>query len=160
MAERRHGGYRKPEKPAPVSGPGKLSKRTDGGPAQKVRPMTGGPYGEGKELERLQQSAPMAAEGPSAPVKAAQSGPPREPVNVTPFNAPSAYPDEPVTAGAPAGAGVGPEAMGLTSPMAQADLQDARRLLDYLPVLEFIASQPGASNAMRAYVRQIKALNV
>ena len=26
------GGYRKPERPASASGPGRLSKRTDGGP--------------------------------------------------------------------------------------------------------------------------------
>jgi len=29
------GGYRKPGNPAPVSGPGKLSRRTDGGPGSK-----------------------------------------------------------------------------------------------------------------------------
>lgn len=121
--------------------------------------MTGGPYGEAKALQGLQEAAPMAAEGPSAPVKAAQ-GPPREPVNVTGFDAPSAHPDEPVTAGAPTGAGVGPEAMGLGNPMQQADQRDAQRMLEYLPVLEFVANQPGASNAMKSYVRWIKAMNV
>lgn len=159
------GGYRKPEKPAPVSGPGRLSKRTDGGPAQKVRPMTGGAYGEGKAMEQLQAAAPMAAN--DVPQQQQPSGPPppgggapRIPVDVTPFNAPTQNPDEPITAGSPMGAGIGPEALGLQDPMAQADKQDAQRLLQYLPALEFIANRPGSSNAMRAYVRQIKAMNL
>lgn len=158
MAE--HGGYRKPSKPAPVSGPGKLSKRTDGGPAQKLRPTTGGPYGDAASMTDLQRSAPMAADGPSPAQQAPSSAPPPQPVNVTPFGAPSTKPDEPVTSGNPLGAGVGPEAMGVSNPLDQADQQDARRLLDYLPVLEFIANQPGSSAAMKAYVRQIKAMNV
>ena len=40
-----HGGYRKPEHPAPASGPGRLSKRTDGGPGQKLANYTGLDYG-------------------------------------------------------------------------------------------------------------------
>lgn len=154
------GGYRKPRKPAPVSGPGRLSKRTDGGPAQKVRPVTGGAYGENKSLNDLQAAAPMAAgDVPSPPSAGASPAPPREPVNVIPFNAPTQNPDEPVTAGNPMGPGVGPEAMGLQDPRTVADRQDAQRLLEYLPTLEFIANLPGSSNAMRAYVRQIKAMN-
>lgn len=159
MTDRR-GGYRKPEKPAPVSGPGRLAKRTDGGPAQKVREMQGGKYGEGKALEELQAAAPMAAnDAPSMPAGPSRGGPPPMPVEVTPFNAPTQNPDEPVTAGSPMGAGVGPEALGLSNPMEQADREDAQRLLQYLPVLEFVANRPGSSAAMRAMVRQIKAMN-
>lgn len=156
MADQR-GGYRKPDKPAPVSGPGRLSKRTDGGPAQKVRPMTGGPYGEAQALEELQGAAPMAANDVPQPTG---GGAPRQPVDVTPFNAPTQRPDEPVTAGSPMGDGIGPEALGLQDPMVRADQEDAQRLMAYLPVLEFIANRPGSSSAMRAYVRQIKAMNI
>ena len=42
----RHGGYRTPSNPAPVSGPGSLSQRTDGGPRQVQAEMSGMPYGE------------------------------------------------------------------------------------------------------------------
>ena len=43
------GGYRKPENPAPSSGPGALSQRTDGGPAQGAKYIPGLPYGQGQE---------------------------------------------------------------------------------------------------------------
>jgi hypothetical protein len=34
--------------------------------------------------------------------------------------------------------------------------EDLQRLGDWMPVLEFMANQPGASWAMRNYVRQVK----
>jgi len=55
------GGYRQPSNPAPVSGPGALSQRTDG---QGARYMSGGQYGEGQELMELQTSAPMSKAAP------------------------------------------------------------------------------------------------
>lgn len=99
------GGYRKPGNPAPVSGPGKLSRRTDGGPTQAGRYMAGGKYGEGKQLMEQQQSAPMSG-GPEKP-----QAPKLTPI--TSFSSPTARPDEPVTAGAPVGAGPGPEVLAM-----------------------------------------------
>lgn len=107
MAEQ-WGGKRTPGRPAPVSGPGQLSQRTDGGPQQVQARMSGMPYGENAEFNTMQSAAPMAA-SPSAASprvmerKAAQSG-----RQVTPLFAPTARPDEPVTAGAPFGPGDGP----------------------------------------------------
>ena len=55
-----------------VSGPGKLSARTDQSPAgQPTRVAGGGAYGDRKQSEQLQGAAPMAAAGPTA---AAQGG--------------------------------------------------------------------------------------
>lgn len=123
-----------------------------------MRDLTGGAYGEGQQFRQLQQSAPMAAgDAPSPSGPPAPAGAP--PVDVTPFHAPTQNPDEPVTAGSAMGAGVGPAALGLQDPAMQDDQADARRMLPYLPALEFMANQPGSSNAMRAMVRQIKTLN-
>lgn len=100
-----HGGYRKPSKPAPVSGPGKLSRRTDGGPSkgpQPVRGMGGGAYGERKALNEQQASAPMQGGTP------VPSLPP-----VTGLFEPTQRPNEPVTAGSVLGAGPGPSALQL-----------------------------------------------
>ena len=65
MADNR-GGYQQPANPAPVSGPGSLSQRTDGGPIDGVQPQTQGakympglPYGEGGNMEQ-QSGAPLA----------------------------------------------------------------------------------------------------
>ena len=72
----------------PVSGPGPYSKRTD---KQPVREPGGLPYGDNQALRQQQQAAPMA-QAPALP-------------SATPFDAPTARPDQPVTAGANAGPG-------------------------------------------------------
>lgn len=147
-----HGGSRTPSSPAPVSGPGALSKRTDGGPGQPVRVPTGGAYGDATRLAQAQAGAPMAASpGGDQPAHSLLAGLsiPQGPA----FGAPSQQPDIPVTDGAAAGPGAGPEALGLP---VQQD-QDMQALTAYLPVLEHMANQPGASAAARNMVRAIKA---
>jgi hypothetical protein len=110
----KRGGYQPPAKPAPVSGPGALSKRTDGGPAdrQPVRPMpgggAGGNYGDRKASTELEQGAPMAA-APSSPAVPPQGGPPVAQSAADPFG-PTRRPDEPVTSGAMLGPGRTPNA--------------------------------------------------
>lgn len=147
------GGPRTPNNPAPVSGPGALSQRTDGGPGQPVRVPTGLPYGEAGALEQLQRAAPLAASpGGSTPTTPGAGAP----VSLTGFGAPTEQPGTPVTAGAALGAGPGTEALGL--PDQPSD--DMNRLLAYLPVLEFMANQPGASAASRNLVRELKARQV
>ena len=97
MADNR-GGDRKPENPAPMSGPGALSKRTDGGPTQAATYMSGMPYGENTYDQ--QTAAPMAGK-PSVP---AMEMP-------TPLMAPTSRPSEPITAGINMGDGPGSEVM-------------------------------------------------
>ena len=106
MAEQQ-GGYRRPSSPAPVSGPGALSRRTDG---QGARYMAGGEYGEGQEMMDLQTSAPMS-KAPAAPRPSRSRGAGQiveEGMRPTPLFAPTERPDEPITAGAPFGPGPGP----------------------------------------------------
>lgn len=146
------GGYRQPENPAPVSGPAQLSRRTDGGPgdSQPIRVPTGGSYGDATALMKLQQAAPLAAApGGDANPLAGLAVP-----ETTPFGAPSQQPDVPVTDGAAVGAGAGLEALGLTPPK-DADME---RMIQYLPVFEHMANQPGASKSARNLVRQLKGM--
>ena len=109
------GGYQKPSNPTPVSGPGALSRRTDGGPTQGSKYMAGGQYGEGKQLDELQKSAPMAAankpsiSGSRAAIGTANMAP------IVPLTAPTQRPNEPLSAGMPFGAGPGPEALGMAT---------------------------------------------
>jgi hypothetical protein len=146
------GGYRQPGNPAPVSGPGALSKRTDGGPGkQPVRVPSGGAYGERQELEQMQQAAPVSA-SPGGDVGAPQMA--DITAGLVGFDAPTQMPDEPVTAGAAMGDGPGLEALGLPN---QPD-EDMRRLVMYLPVFEHMANQPGSSKAARNLVRQLKGM--
>jgi hypothetical protein len=148
------GGYRQPSNPAPVSGPGALSRRTDGpqgGGSQPVRAPSGGKYGERQALEQMQQAAPLAAD-PGGDVGAPQGAP--VDANVVGFDQPTQQPDTPVTAGAPMGDGPGPEALGLPN---QPD-EDMRRLVAWLPVFEHMANQPGSSKAARNLVRGLKGM--
>lgn len=101
MAEQ--GGYRKPENPAPMSGPGALSQRTDGGPSQGAKYISGLPYGQGQETYNQQTAAPMAA---AEPAPAAPSLPP-----MLSLNDMTQRPDEPLTAGLDIGEGPGSEVM-------------------------------------------------
>ncbi len=95
---------------AQVAGPGKYAKRTDGtafdknASRQPIREMPSQAYGEGVETQAIQSGAPMNAT-PSQPAAM------RPAVRPTPLSAPTERPQEPITAGAPFGPGVGPELM-------------------------------------------------
>lgn len=98
--------------PALVSGPGALSKRTDGG--QPLRHIADAKYGEDKANIAQQKAAPLAnsadegAAGPAPgmPMSSGASAPPgpagpaAPPQPITPFGAPSAMPDQHVSTGA------------------------------------------------------------
>lgn len=132
------GGYQPPRKPAPVSGPGPLSKRTDG---QPVRDLPNPAYGEGKEFEQIQQGARMErAAGPQ----------------VIPLDAPTQRPDEPVTAGVPSGPGVGPEAIGVGLSNRDQSKVDARQIARYLPSLERMANRPGVPPSFVRFVKYVR----
>jgi len=155
MAET-HGGYRPPQNPAPVSGPGNLSRRTDGGPADKkqaVRRLPDAGYGEQAEYQGIQQGAPIAkvepATAPSGAQAAAAALPP-------PLDAPSGRPGEPVTSGADAGAGVGSDALGLFDPSDIA-ANDLAYLLKYLPTLQTMHDNtPQPNTSFTAFVRYLR----
>jgi hypothetical protein len=109
-----HGGPRTPSKPAPASGPGRLSQRTDGGPAQKMREMTDQPYGDATAYAQQQQGAPMAATPPVPTVPgsqiaaAAQQAAPQGAGATPAFGRPTEQPQTPITDGAAIGPGQGP----------------------------------------------------
>ena len=134
-----------------ASGPGALSRRTDRGPAQKIRELPDAEYGEAATYKDLQQSAPLA-QSPGAEGVPTQENPYAN--QVVPLGEPSLNPGMPVTDGAAAGAGAGLEALGLVP---QSD-QDMQKWMAYLPVLEYMANQEGASWAMRNVVRQLKGM--
>lgn len=146
MAENR-GGYRKPENPAPVSGPGKMSRRTDGGPTdmkQPVQEVTGMGYGENKDLNQIQSMAPLSA-APSIP-----SMPMALP---TPLGAPTERPDEPVSAGMPFGPGTSNLPVG---PMQVDNSDDKQRALVILGLLQESLNTGNAPQGTVNIIRQLR----
>lgn len=148
-----HGGYRKPTNPAPVSGPGALSARTD--TAQPAMRLPDAAYGEQAAFQMAQSGAPMA--GPDAGPAGAGGPTGPSPVEVTPFGSPSTMPDQPITAGIDMGAGPGSAALGLVDEDAIRRKADTDALARYLPVLEFLANRPEGSASLKALVRRLKA---
>ena len=145
------GGYRAPTHPAPVSGPGKLSKRTDG---QPIRALSDANYGEQATFRNDQSGAPMASTpGPTASSMSPVSG--LDTSNVVPLSEPSQRPGEPVTSGAASGPGPGVESLGLPNP---ADTAAIQYLRNQLPTLEIMAGMPQASDVFRQYVRRVRAM--
>ena len=104
------GGYQAPSNPAPVSGPGALSNRTDGGPTQPAQYMPGLGYGEGGQNYDNQVSAPLAGNPMAAMGGQAMYGEPAM-AQPTSLDAPTQFPDEPGTAGIDRGPGGGSELM-------------------------------------------------
>jgi hypothetical protein len=148
-----HGGPRTPRSPAPVSGPGKLARRTDGGAAQSIASLPNAKYGENAEFRGLQQSAPLnAATAPQAPDLGGDIGSAPNPVpQPVPVTAGSLRPDEPVTAGVDRGPGPGSEVMALPTPEAPA-VGQWRTARD---AVASVASQPGAPPALRALASRL-----
>ncbi len=135
----------------PVSGPGPYSKRTDTAVSNANTSLPNAKYGEAKAYEEQRTAAPMAkAEG--APPMSLQDMFAGMGQNVVPLNAESTQPDTPVTEGAALGPGSGMEALG----MAPTPDPAMERNKMYIPALEFLANQPGSSDAARNLVRQMK----
>ena len=105
-----HGGYRRPEHPAPTSGPGALSRRTDG--HQPIRVQNDQEYGDRKAQIAQQQAAPLPQQQ-MAPAADIPSGGTAQPYSGVPFGAGSQRPEEPITHGVDIGPGGGPEVLGI-----------------------------------------------
>ena len=131
-----------PSNPAPVSGPGALSQRTDGGPGDKqpIRDVPGGAYGEGKEMREIQAGADMYAqpENPAPPMPGGMFDP-------------SGKPDEPITSGINMGPGPGAK-----PPQDDSFTGDMTVVARYLPSLRRAAEQPNATNSFKAVVRYLE----
>lgn len=132
----------------PVSGPGQFSQRTDKAVSGANNTLPNAAYGENADYQDLKASAPMADSGQIAQSFGSLFGNPA--ASVIGLNQDSQMPDVPVTDGAAAGLGQGPEA--LSSNQGQGNAYMA----SYLVALEYLANQPGSSDAARNLVRQLK----
>jgi hypothetical protein len=112
------GGMRTPNNPAPVSGPGALSQRTDGGPTQAATYIPGMPQGQGQQTYDNQVAAPMAG----------NPFPQESLADLTPLLAPTSRKNESITSGVDIGDGPGSMALGKL-PMQEPTVKDVIRNL-------------------------------
>lgn len=137
------------------AGPGKFSERTDKAVGNANASLPNAQYGENKDYQEAKSAAPMAQDSGQAPSQDVTGmnfsdlfGNPAD--QVTPLDADTAHPNVPVTDGADAGPGAGSEVLS-SSKQGNNSYTAA-----YLGALEFMANQPGSSDAARNLVRQLK----
>lgn len=102
----------------------------------------GGPYGSRQAMQAIQSGAPLAA-APQGPTAA----------DMIPMGAPTQSPNEPVTAGAALGPGIGPQAAGIQNDAAASIAQ----LTPMIGSLEMMANLPSSTPEFRTFVRNLKA---
>lgn len=140
-----HGGYRKPTNPAPVSGPGAHSRRTDGQPSMQLSDPS---YGDQQDFQQIQGGAKMATQPQLSSADLQSSGGSSPIVGL---DQPSQQPGTPVTDGSAYGPGAGTAALGLQNPQNM----DSNDLAKYLPALMEIADSDGTPPGYKAWVRNI-----
>lgn len=144
------GGYRKPMNPAPVSGPGSLSQRTDGGPA-KAEYVSDLPWGQGQEFYNTQVSGNDAIREieqtnmPSGLNTSASSQLP-----IVGLGEPTMRKDEPVQAGIDSGPGPGSEALAFPK-LNQS--QDIQVIAKSWPMLDRMRRDPNAPDSFKIFCR-------
>lgn len=144
MADGR-GGYRAPANPAPVSGPGAMSKRTDG---QPIRDLPDAQYGENASFREAQSGAAVASSSTSGAASRQATSP------VIGLGEPSSQPDVPVTAGADMGAGPGMEALGLPADLDKMDADEFEKLR---PMLIRRAQRDDTPKSVKLLIRRLLA---
>ena len=138
-----HGGYRRPANPAPVSGPGAHSRRTDG--KANVMDLPDAQYGENATFREAQSGAPLGGGGGTpAPGPAVQQAP------IVGLGEPSQNPDTPVTAGADYGPGPDSSALG-----ADPYQLNAEEFGKYMPFFLKLANDPNTSKSTKALIRDL-----
>jgi len=119
------GGYRRPNNPAPVSGPGALSARTDGGPSQAPMRYPDTTYGQGGFMDQ-QAGAVMQGADEITPMP-----------EIVELGAPSQFPNEPISYGSQWGAGPGLSAV-VSQPVSLLSTVEKALKYDNTGVAEFL----------------------
>ena len=127
--------------PGAVSGPGALSQRTDL-PAQGKKNLPDAAYGEQKQFQQEQGSAPMAGS------KDISEG-------VISLGAETRRPGEYVTEGVDAGPGAGRSVLGLPNTV-DTQLEDLGVLAKYMPIMSAYADSPQSTGTMKAFVKYLR----
>lgn len=128
--------------PAAIPMPGPMSNRSDLPPSQGAKKLPDAAYGEQKQFQAEQNSAPMAkAQDPLA--------------GVIPLGAETRRPNEFVTAGVDAGPGPGRDVLGIKS-LIDNQVEDLTMLTKYMPLMQAYADSDQSSGTMKAFIKYIR----
>lgn len=156
MAGNQNSGGMRPT--APQNNPANISltggNGQSGNNGQAARYIPGMPYGQGQATMQQQKSAPMSKPMPAVtnPSGAMTARGQRVLPDVTGITEPTGRETENVMSGlSPYGQPNDPNALGLPAQMPPQD-PDIEMVRRFFPVMEFWASQPGASQATKDYI--------
>jgi len=142
--------------PANINPLGGNGQSGNGTQAPKYIPGMG--YGQGQATMQQQQGAPMA--GPSSMPKPATPN-----IETTmpmaearPLTAPSDFPNEPITTGAPIGDTPGPESLALPKEPLVINDPDLDLVREYFPIIELWAQQIDTSQGTKDYVNYLRTI--
>lgn len=159
MAVENRGGMRPTapqNNPANINPLGGNGQSGNGTQAPKYIPGMG--YGQGQATMRQQEGAPMAGPAPTpkaAAPRVASTAPLAEPRSLT---APSDFPDEPITTGAPIGDTPGMESLMMPEPLPVVNDPDIELVREYFPVIELWAQQVDTSQGTKDYVNYLRTI--
>ena len=158
MAENR-GGMRPnapQNNPANINPLGGNGQSGNGTQAPKYIPGMG--YGQGQATMRQQEGAPMAGQTPTPKAAAPTVSRTMPMVEARPLNAPTDFPDEPITTGAPIGNTPGPESLALPKEEVVVNDPDLDLVREYFPVIELWAEQVDTSQGTKDYVNYLRTI--
>lgn len=131
----------------PVAGPGQFSQRTDKAVGAANRQLPNADYGEQAQYQEQLQAAPMARDVTGMNFNDLFGNPA---AGVIGLGEPTQMPETPITDGADAGPGAGSEIL------SSSQRENAGLDASYIRVLEYVANQPGTSDAARNAFRNLK----
>jgi hypothetical protein len=156
MAENR-GGMRPnapQNNPANINPLGGNGQSGNGTQAPKYIPGMG--YGQGQATMQQQEGAPMAGPAPKTAAPKVASGMPM--TEARPLNAPTDFPNEPITTGAAIGDTPGPETLMMPQEQEVINDPDLNLVREYFPVIELWASQVDTSQGTKDYVNYLRTI--
>lgn len=142
--------------PANINALGGNGQSGKGTQAPKYIPGMG--YGQGQATMRQQEGAPMAGQTPTPKAAAPTVSRTMPMVEARPLNAPTDFPDEPITTGAPIGNTPGPETLALPKEEAVINDPDLDLVREYFPVIELWAEQVDTSQGTKDYVNYLRTI--
>ena len=142
--------------PANINALGGNGQSGKGTQAPKYIPGMG--YGQGQATMRQQEGAPMAGQTPTPKAAAPTVSRTMPMVEARPLNAPTDFPDEPITTGAPIGNTPGLESLALPKEEVVVNDPDLDLVREYFPVIELWAEQVDTSQGTKDYVNYLRTI--
>lgn len=119
---------------------------------------SGLPYGQNKSVNEQRTAAPIKSTTPTPKAAAPKVERTMPMVEARPLTAPSDFPEEDITTGAPIGSTPGPETLALPQEEVVVNDPDLDLVREYFPIIELWAEQVDTSQGTKDYVNYLRTI--